>query len=162
MLVLVIQLVILLSWNTENRLQSSESRKTPLRKMDNKLPMARNSSGRMLGVNPTLQAKYIASPDGMFTCVKIYQIIPFSMVNDDYCDCEDSSDEPSTSACPGAYFFCSSTLQSIPSSRVNDGVCDCCDGSDEYKAVHLLDRPSRERQESLGRFLPPCPNTCSK
>ena len=43
---------------------------------------------------------------------------------------------------------------------MNDGVCECCDSSNEYKGVHLLDKPRRERQEVIGRYLPPCQNTC--
>ena len=91
--------------------------------------------------------------------------IPFSAVNDDYCDCPDGSDEPGTSACsylshhsplsvadrpgnndlelvsalPG--FYCKNKGHRpsyVPSQRVNDGVCDydlCCDGSDEWARV---------------------------
>eukprot|EP00092_Neocalanus_flemingeri_P006372 GFUD01006861.1.p1 GENE.GFUD01006861.1~~GFUD01006861.1.p1 ORF type:complete len:189 (-),score=51.42 GFUD01006861.1:288-854(-) len=162
--ILVLQLVLLLSWDTGDKAKpraaiiSSSSINN-----NNKpsLPVAKKEGGRILGLNPALESQYLEDTEGMFSCLGSSQEISYSMVNDDYCDCQDGSDEPSTSACPNTVFFCSSpSSTTIPSSRVNDGVCDCCDGSDEYKGVQLLDRPARARQEVIGRFLPPCPNTC--
>lgn len=62
----------------------------------------------------------------------------FAVLDDDYCDCLDGSDEPDTSAC-SIYTFRKKTFRcknldypyELYGSRVNDGVCDCSDGSDE-------------------------------
>ncbi len=59
-----------------------------------------------------------------------------AVLNDDFCDCNDGSDEPSTSACYNGVFYCQNEGHVpvlISSRQVDDGVCDsqCCDGSDE-------------------------------
>ena len=64
------------------------------------------------------------------------------MLNDDYCDCPDGSDEYSTSACSHLtvgrrVYDCGSsggggaTTVRVFASRVDDGAVDCPDGSDE-------------------------------
>merc|ERR1712013_644085 len=55
-------------------------------------------------LNPALESSYTMDSNGMFECLESKELIVFSMVNDDYCDCKDGSDEPSTSACPGTFF----------------------------------------------------------
>jgi len=87
------------------------------------------------GARPELASFYNPALD--FKCLDGSNIIPFIQVNDDYCDCEDGSDEPGTSACPNGRFYCSNSGHKplvIPSSRVGDKICDCCDGSDEWES----------------------------
>ena len=60
------------------------------------------------------------------------------VVNDDYCDCADGSDEVGTSACANGVFYCenkSHRPERLYASRVDDGICDCCDGADEPEGV---------------------------
>ena len=70
-----------------------------------------------------------------FGCSNSTQVIALSQVNDNYCDCQDGSDEPSTAACAGTelgLFKCAYADENIlASSKVDDGICDCCDGLDE-------------------------------
>lgn len=106
------------------------------------------SSEAVRGVPKSKLPLYV-SKDGSFRCLDGSQTIPFERVNDDYCDCQDGSDEPGTSACPNGTFFCQNAGHIpayLPTSRVNDGVCEeaCCDGSDEW----------------LG--LKKCPNVCKE
>ncbi|RWS23055.1 glucosidase 2 subunit beta-like protein 1 [Leptotrombidium deliense] len=85
-----------------------------------------------------LSKKIFYDPSKDFSCLDGSGTIPFRLVNDDYCDCKDGSDEPGTSACPEGIFHCINIgfqPQDIPSSRVNDGICDCCDTSDEYNST---------------------------
>ncbi|CAB4069117.1 PRKCSH [Lepeophtheirus salmonis] len=92
------------------------------------------------GVDPDFVSFYDSAKN--FQCLDGSSIIDYRKVNDDYCDCEDGSDEPGTSACPNGSFFCHNMgfMQSrIPSSRVNDGICDCCDGSDEEQRMIIIE-----------------------
>ncbi|KFM73482.1 Glucosidase 2 subunit beta, partial [Stegodyphus mimosarum] len=110
---------------------------------------------RPRGVSLTKKVFYV--PDKDFNCIDGSSTIPFSFVNDDYCDCVDGSDEPGTSACDNAVFHCINAGHvslNIPSSRVNDNICDCCDGSDEYNSTAdcvntclELGRQAREEQQ---------------
>jgi len=56
------------------------------------------------GLHPDRKEFYEAGRD--FTCLDGSVTVPFALVNDDYCDCRDGSDEPGTSACPTAKFYC--------------------------------------------------------
>ncbi|TPX70887.1 hypothetical protein SpCBS45565_g01514 [Spizellomyces sp. 'palustris'] len=99
------------------------------------------------GVHPTKLGLYTATKGTeSFQCLDKSKSIPFSAVNDDYCDCVDGSDEPGTSACGNGTFHCKNEGHigaDILSSLVNDGVCDpeCCDGSDEY--LGLINCPDK-------------------
>jgi len=95
-----------------------------------------------------------------FKCRGSERIIPPSLINDDFCDCEDGSDEPGTNACANGVFYCQNkghVGQDIPSSRVNDGICDCCDGSDEYAGAsqcsNTCDEAGREERERKEREM---------
>ncbi|OXH18910.1 protein kinase C substrate 80K-H [Cryptococcus neoformans A1-35-8] len=89
------------------------------------------------GLNPGLYDKYEPTKSGLFHCLDSSKTIPFSAINDDYCDCPDGSDEPGTAACSNGLFWCKNEGHipgSVRKSRVNDGLCEpeCCDGSDEW------------------------------
>ncbi|KAG9030475.1 hypothetical protein FRB95_003925 [Tulasnella sp. JGI-2019a] len=105
------------------------------------LPGAVSSSSQTKGVHPSRQHLYIKPAHGAtWTCLDGSQKIPWSAINDDYCDCADGSDEPGTGACPNGTFHCRNEGHvgvDIRSSRVGDGLCEleCCDGSDEAPGV---------------------------
>ena len=69
-----------------------------------------------------------------FSCDNNKKILPIEKFNDNYCDCEDGSDENKTNACTNGKYFCKNYLyfpKIISTSKINDGICDCCDGADE-------------------------------
>ncbi|KAH7100583.1 endoplasmic reticulum protein [Auriculariales sp. MPI-PUGE-AT-0066] len=102
------------------------------------------SQAALTGVEPSKAALYepvAGSNPPTWKCLNdSSRVIPFSAVNDDYCDCPDGSDEPGTSACPNSSFYCHNSGHIgayITGASVNDGLCepDCCDGSDEPAGV---------------------------
>ncbi|KAI9204913.1 glucosidase II beta subunit-like-domain-containing protein [Polychytrium aggregatum] len=106
----------------------------------------------LYGVSPEQQSSYVDSGSGLFQCLDGSKSIAFSLVNDDYCDCPDGSDEPGTSACDGGHFYCRNEGHigvTLSSSRVNDGVCDCCDGSDEWGQIIKCTNSCKELQAQL-------------
>ncbi|XP_076456773.1 uncharacterized protein LOC143291067 [Babylonia areolata] len=114
------------------------------------------------GVHLSQAAQY--AKVGLFKCLKSELHIPVEQVNDDFCDCPDSSDEPGTSACPRGRFYCTVQLphedaQSIDSSKVNDGICDCCDGSDEWKG-RQVPAVMRLHGKRGAVFHTPCVDRC--
>ena len=69
-----------------------------------------------------------------FSCDNNKKILSFEKLNDNYCDCEDGSDENKTNACFNGKYYCNNYLyfpKIISTSKINDEICDCCDGSDE-------------------------------
>ena len=71
-----------------------------------------------------------------FSCDNNTKIFPLEKFNDNFCDCEDGSDENKTNACHNGKFYCNNYLYKrkvISTSKLNDGICDCCDGSDEFE-----------------------------
>ena len=101
------------------------------------LPLAVSEQPTTFGVKPSEQYLYDTKP---FKCDGGSKILKQKQINDDYCDCNDGTDEPGTSACDNGRFWCENTGhvgQYVFSSRVNDGICDCCDGTDE-KHSHVV------------------------
>ena len=93
------------------------------------------------GVAQSRQEKFSADD---FQC-DVSRVLKREYINDNYCDCDDGTDEPGTSACSNIFptedsrdsllgFYCVNKGHRgkyIPGSRVDDDLCDCCDGSDE-------------------------------
>ena len=69
-----------------------------------------------------------------FSCDNGQKILSLEKVNDNYCDCDDGSDENTTNACINGKYNCHNSFyfpKIISTSKINDGICDCCDGGDE-------------------------------
>lgn len=58
------------------------------------------------GVHVKQARFYVPNENGKFQCLVNGKFIDFVKVNDDYCDCEDGTDEPGTDACPNGKFYC--------------------------------------------------------
>ncbi|XP_054724909.1 uncharacterized protein LOC129235228 [Uloborus diversus] len=118
----------------------------------------------ILGVLPENQKYYMPTTGGTFKCIHSGEEISYSLVNDDFCDCSDFTDEPSTSACNYGRFYCSHHSKHFPtfiiSYKVNDGICDCCDGSDEWEPIKLPRHTKVTGQKLKGIHQQPCPVRC--
>ncbi|KAF8794339.1 Glucosidase 2 subunit beta like protein [Argiope bruennichi] len=118
----------------------------------------------ILGVLPSSQRFYKPTPRNTFKCIESGEEINFAFVNDNFCDCSDFSDEPSTSACNSGKFYCTHqskhSISSVLSYKVNDGICDCCDGSDEWLHITLPEHTLVPGNKQKGIFQVPCPVNC--
>ncbi|XP_049601460.1 glucosidase 2 subunit beta [Syngnathus scovelli] len=152
-----LRLVVRLSFSREERKNNGTESK------GGKMAMVCQSLIPLLLLSAAISAVEVLRPRGVplskkhfyvegkpFTCLDGSRTIPFDRVNDDYCDCQDGSDEPGTPACPNGSFHCTNAGYRpvfIPSSRINDGICDCCDATDEYNSGASCPNTCRE----LGR-----------
>jgi protein kinase C substrate 80K-H len=87
-------------------------------------------------------------------------VLSDEIINDNYCDCVDGSDEPQTSACYQNQFTCmqkNAKPKIISSWMVDDLKCDCCDGMDEHhiKCPNTCKELGREQEvlEKASRFI---------
>ena len=61
-------------------------------------PAQASPSPKVKGVHPSLYPKYVPKSSNTWSCLDGSLSIPWSAVNDDYCDCPDGSDEPGMTA----------------------------------------------------------------
>ncbi|KAJ0177605.1 hypothetical protein K1T71_006478 [Dendrolimus kikuchii] len=126
-----------------------------------------NNIGVIRGVFYAHMPKYRPDDNNEFKCLKTGEKIAFELLNDDYCDCDDGTDEPSTNACVNGTFYCDTQYHSKPillhqiqSSKVNDGICDCCDGSDEFTHEPNKKLLSQSNDRHYRYYVTKCPNNC--
>ncbi|KAH0786831.1 Glucosidase 2 subunit beta [Histomonas meleagridis] len=110
----------------------------------------------IIGVSEEKLKKYaslINEEKETFTCFDGKKTIPLSKLNDNYCDCNDCSDEPGTGVGPqNETFTCKNSgfiPIEIPRWSVGDGICDCCDGSDEMFNSHIKCQDTCSQFEKL-------------
>ena len=110
------------------------------------------------GIAPEDRKRYKAAFEGKhFKCFDGSGVVESSALNDDFCDCEDGSDEPGTSACAKGKFYCRNVgyrPKIVSSMFVDDGVCDCCDGTDEREGCGntCKEEGAELRKELKGRI----------
>eukprot|EP00088_Acartia_fossae_P026713 TRINITY_DN27514_c0_g1_i1.p1 TRINITY_DN27514_c0_g1~~TRINITY_DN27514_c0_g1_i1.p1 ORF type:complete len:200 (+),score=20.22 TRINITY_DN27514_c0_g1_i1:75-674(+) len=167
LIILAVQILLLLALDSQSQVTQTTSsglfdnnNKVARVGRKSKPKVPRDGLGMILGVGESQQYKYLPTEDGKFKCLNVDVFIEFERLNDDYCDCSDGSDEPSTSACATGTFQCRRGDTAIPSSRVNDGVCDCCDGGDEYLGQIKRLSNDAEVQSFLAEKNSPCPIVC--
>ena len=72
-----------------------------------------------IGVSARWAHLYWKEASDHFSCGDSHKVLPWTKVNDDYCDCgngEEVGDEPSTGACQETLFACTHVRQKIFSS----------------------------------------------
>jgi len=149
-----------------NQLQETTTRSRRRRPSVELPPVPPGGHKTPIGVSARWAHLYWKETSDHFSCGNTHKVLPWSKINDDYCDCGhgvEVGDEPSTGACKDTFFTCSHDPNvQVPSSRVNDGLCDCCDGSDEPLDVLVppFARLSPAKQKSLGVYQSPCTNRC--
>ena len=65
---------------------------------------------KVRGVHYTMISHYNGAMRSEFVCLFDGKTIDSAKINDDYCDCEDGTDEPGTSACANGKFYCESDM----------------------------------------------------
>ncbi|CAE7249191.1 unnamed protein product [Symbiodinium natans] len=112
---------------------------------------SRPAAAFVRGVPAELRERFAAMrAQGRFECLSGGKSFPsFSVVNDDYCDCPDGSDEPGTSACSGLPgpalpgFACTwsggAPERLVRLGAVNDGICDCCNGEAAMAQIQMVE-----------------------
>lgn len=128
-----------------------------------------NENGIIRGVHYSMMPKYRPDEKKQFKCLNSEQRIPFEFLNDDYCDCEDATDEPSTNACGNGIFYCDTqypgkqvAYNQVWSGKVNDGICDCCDGSDEWLQGPKDKLLSQSSSRHYRLYVDKCISNCFK